>query len=155
MALSDSFKGGSWRGVEFFYKSTAETRGFKNSVQMFAGSDNFRVEQMGRMPRQFVISMQVKDENRDSFDTALNTSGSGILLHPKYGNFTAKVTQYSKSDTTDNYGLYDYTVTFVIEFGLIVPTLSVLTTAGVSALRSQAVTSASSFAKDKLKGFGF
>lgn len=148
-------KKASWRGVPFYYRGSTEQRGFKTVQHLYPGSNNFKVEQMGNMPKQFVISAQVSDESRDSIDAALNASGAGILSHPKYGNFTAKVTEYSKVDSIDRYGLYDYSITFVIEFGLFLPSLSTLTTSGISALRAAGVDKISAFGKAKLGRFGF
>jgi prophage DNA circulation protein len=148
-------KQASWRGAPFYYRGSTEQRGFKTVQHLYPGSNNFKIEQMGKMPKQFTISAQIDDDNRDVLDAALNASGSGILSHPKYGNFTAKVTTYTKSDSIDKYGLYDYSITFVIEFGLFSPSLSTLTTSGISALRSFGVTKISSYAKSSLGRFGF
>jgi len=145
----------SWRGVPFYYRGSTEERGFKTVQHLYPGSNNFKVEQMGRMPKQFVISAQIEDESRDAIDAALNASGSGILSHPKYGNFTAKVTEYSKTDSIERHGLYDYSIKFVIEFGLFLPSLSTLTTSGISALRANGVGKMSAFGKAKLGRFGF
>lgn len=148
-------KKASWRGVPFYYRGSTEQRGFKTVQHLYPGSNNFKVEQMGKMPKQFVISAQIDDGNRDVLDAALNASGSGILSHPKYGNFTAKVTTYTKSDSIDKYGLYDYSITFVIEFGLFLPSLSALTTSGISALRASGVNKISAYGKSVLGRFGF
>ena len=141
--------------MPFYYRGSTEDRGFKTVQHLYPGSNNFKIEQMGRMPKQFAISAQIEDERRDVLDAALNASGSGILAHPKYGNFTAKVTEYSKVDSIDRHGLYNYSIKFVIEFGLFLPSLSTLTTAGISALRADGVGKLSAFGKAKLAKFGF
>lgn len=123
MAVIDKLVRASYRGIEFFYKSSSETGGFKVAEHLYPGSDNFKVEQLGKVPRRFDIEARVKFENRDSFDNALDTSGSGLLSHPMYGNIIVKVTQYTKTDTIDDLGLYNYSIQFVFEFGLILPTL--------------------------------
>jgi prophage DNA circulation protein len=155
MSNAKNFKIGSWRGVKFYYRGTTENRGFKNSLKLFPGSDNFVVEQLGRQPRKFTIDMQVENEDRDAFDSALNTTGSGLLVHPMYGTFTAKLVDYTKTDTIQTFGLYNYVANFYIEIGLIVPTEETLTTIGISAVRSEAVSTASSFLKSKFSSFGF
>jgi prophage DNA circulation protein len=148
-------KQASWRGISFYYRGSTEQRGFKTVQHLYPGSNNFKIEQMGKMPKQFTISAQIDDDNRDVLDAALNASGSGILSHPKYGNFTAKVTTYTKSDSIDKYGLYDYSITFIIEFGLFLPSLSTLTTSAISSLRAAGIGKVKSFGKSKLKRFGF
>ncbi len=150
MAVNNQLNTASYRGIEFFYKSSSETGGFKTAEHLYPGSDNFVVEQLGKVPRRFDITARVRFENRDAFDIALNTSGPGLLSHPMFGNFIVKVTQYTKSDTIDDLGLYDYTIQFIVEIGLIVPTVQSITNSVISRGRAAVFTNISNFVNENI-----
>lgn len=155
MSFSLDTKTASWRGVQFYYRSSSETGGFKTAEHLYPGSDNFKIEQLGKTPRRFSIECQVSKDNRDIFDVALNQQGNGILVHPMYGVFSCKVETYSKSDSITELGLYTYTVDWVQELGFITPSPGTLTASVVSKLRATGVTKATAMIKSKLKGLGF
>jgi len=155
MAVIDELKTASYRGVSFFYKSSSETSGFKNAQHFYPGSDNFKVEQLGKMPKRFDIESRVLFQDRDRFDNALNTPGVGILSHPMFGNFSVKVTEYTKTDTVDDLGLYNYSIQFVVELGLIIPTIESIATSVVNTIRANVFTAATNFMKNTLGSFGF
>jgi len=148
MTVNDELNKASYRGIEFFYKSSTEAGGFKTAEHLYPGSDNFIVEQLGKVPRRFDIEARVKFDNRDAFDIALNTPGDGLLSHPMFGFFTVKVTQYTKSDAINDLGLYDYSIQFIVQIGLIVPTLAGITTAVISQLRAEVFTNITNFVND-------
>ena len=149
--VNSKLKPGSYRGVTFFYRSTAEEFGFKTAVHEYPGSDNFNVEQLGKKGRIFNIEAKVDFESRDSFDIALNTSGSGLLSHPLYGSFVVKVGQYSKNDSVDSLGFYSYSIKFFVEIGLIVPTLESISQSIISNGRSFVLENVVSLINDQVK----
>ena len=100
------------------------------------------------------MDCQVVKSTRDAFDIALNTSGIGILTHPMYGNFSVKVTEYTKNDNINKLGLYEYNVNFVVELGLIIPTLANISTSVISDLRSQVTGAVTNFVKTGLSRIG-
>jgi prophage DNA circulation protein len=101
------------------------------------------------------MNCQVTLENHKSFDIALGTLGAGILVHPIEGTFSVKVKgEYTKTNSVNNIGLYNYTVTFLVELGLIIPTLAELSTSVISDLRSQVVTNVTNYIKGSLTGIG-
>jgi len=153
--VNQKLKKASYRGINFFYQSSNETGGFKFAEHQYPGSDNFNIEQLGRRPRRFSIEAKVDFDSRDSFRIALNTPESGIFAHPMYGNFLVKVTDFSLSDSKDVLGFYTFTVEFVVELGLQIPSLSTIGTAVISRLRSALVTSAGALLKKSLKRIGF
>ena len=155
MAVIDELKSASYRGIPFFYKGSSETSGFKFAEHLYPGSDNFNIEQLGLRPRRFNIDCRVPFDVRDAIDNALNTAGVGILSHPMFGNFSVKVTEYTKTDSVDDLGLYTYSVQFSVEVGLIVPTIEDITSSVVNTLRSTLVTATTNFTKNALSGFGF
>lgn len=154
MPTIDELKRGTYRGISFFYRSASETGGFKTAEHLYPGSDNFVVEQLGKVPRRFQIEAQVEFSNRDRFDNALNTAGSGILSHPMYGNFIVKVIEYTKTDSINNLGLYDYSVQYVVEQGLIIPTIESVSLSAINNLRAQGVEKVKNFIKTKLDYLG-
>lgn len=154
MTVINDVKTCSYRGVTFFYKGTSENNGFKTAQHLYPGSDNFVAEQLGKAPRTFSIDAQIEFDNRDRFDNALNTSGSGILNHPMYGSFIVKVLTYSKNDSTDRLGLYDYSIQFIVEQGLILPTIEGISLSAINNLRSKLVTSSGSYIKKSLDSIG-
>ena len=44
-------KQASWRGIPFYYRGSTEQRGFKTVQHLYPGSNNFKIEQMGKMPK--------------------------------------------------------------------------------------------------------
>jgi prophage DNA circulation protein len=155
MSFNISSKTASWRGIQFFYRSSTETGGFKTAEHLYPGSNNFKIEQLGKTPRRFNIECQVTKDTRDAFDVALGTAGSGVLVHPMYGVFICKMTQYTKDDNINELGLYTYQIEWVQEFGLIAPSPSTLSASVISKLRASGVENATTMIKEKLKGLGF
>lgn len=154
MAVIDQLKTASYRGIPFFYQSSTESGGFKVAEHLYPGSDNFKIEQLGQVPTRFNIECRIKFEDRDRFDNALNTQGSGILSHPMFGNFIVKVTEYTKSDTKNDLGLYDYSVQFVKEIGLIIPSIEGIALSVINSLRSTLVEKTSIYIKNALGVLG-
>lgn len=145
MGILDQLKSASYRGIPFFYKSSSETGGFKTAEHLYPASDNFKIEQLGKVPKRYDIEARVKFDNRDSFDNALDTQGSGLLSHPMYGNIIVKITQYRKSDSIDDLRLYNYTIQFIKEIGLIIPTLEGIGLSIINNAKSLVLTNAVSF----------
>lgn len=154
MTTIEEIKVASYRGIPFFYDGSTETGGFKVAEHLYPGSNNFIVEQLGRNPQKFDIQCKVKTENKQNFDVALNTPGNGTLNHPMLGTFLVKVTSYNKSDAIDALGYYNYQVQFVVEIGLIVPTVEQLSIAVISQLRANLLDKASAGLKTSLKRLG-
>lgn len=154
MSTLNDLKEASFRGVKFFYKSSYESEGFKVAEHIYPGSDNFKIQQLGHVPRRFSIDAIVRFDDRDSFDSALRTGGTGILSHPMYGIFLAKIGgTYTKSDTVDSLGLYAYTIPFVVEVGLIEPTISGISLSLINIARSGVITNVSNFVKSQINIF--
>ena len=135
MTILNELKTASYRGIEFFYQSSTESGGFKFAEHIYPDSDNIIIEQLGKVPRRFSFECRVLFENRDAFDNALNTEGTGTLSHPMYGNFPVKVTSVSKRDSIDDLGLYDYSIEFVIEEGSINPVDAGVTTTVINSAK--------------------
>lgn len=151
MTTNNELKKPSYNGVEFFYRSATETGGFKVAEHLYPDSNNFRVEQMGGVARKFRIECGVKFENRDSFDIALNTPGTGVLSHPMYGNFLVKVTTYEKRDGIDALGFYVYSVEFVVEIGLIAPSIEDISSNVINTAKSVVLTNVTNMVTDNFR----
>ena len=135
MSVISQLYASSWKGVPFFSRSSSETGGFKTAKHVYPGSDNVIVEQLGKVPRDFTIPAEVRFQDGDAFDTALNTPGSGILVHQDYGNITAKLTEYTKEHAIESIGLYRYSLNFTVEVGVINPTATTVSTSDVNQVR--------------------
>jgi len=155
MVVIDEIQRGSYRSIPFFYQNTRESGGFKTAQHLYPGSNNFILEQLGNVPREFNVECRVQFENRDSFDNALNTAGVGILTHPMYGNFLVKVKEYEKNDSISELGFYSYSVIWVVEIGLVIPTVQGIGLSIINNTRAQVLSRASVFLKNVLTGVGF
>ena len=132
MAVIDELQRATYNGIQFFYRSSSEARGFKYAEHLYPGSDNFTIEQLGKVPRKFTIQAQVQFSERDVLNAALDAGGTGLLSHPMYGNLAVKVTTYNPTDNINDLGLYEYSLEFVVEFGFIIPTVEKIATTIVS-----------------------
>ena len=127
---------GTYNGIEFFYRGETVKSGQKTVTHTFPGSDNSFDEQLGNMPRIFTIEMHVRLNNRDALDNALSTTGNGFLTLPTYkGIFIVKpINGIQKSHAINKLGLYEYTVSFSEQVGIVIPTISTVTKAFISDL---------------------
>lgn len=132
MATIDELQRAAYNGIQFFYRSSSEARGFKYAEHTYPGSDNFTIEQLGKVPRRFSIQAQVLFEDRDVFNAALDSGGTGLLTHPNYGNLAGKITTYNPTDNINDLGLYEYQLEFVVEVGFIIPSVEVVATTVVT-----------------------
>ena len=60
----------------------------------------------------------------------------------------------TKRDSTNDLGLYDYTVQFVVDLGLLIPTIESLSNSLINNLRSNLVTKGTVLGQVKLKELG-
>jgi len=149
--VNSKLKRSTYRGIQFFYRETSEEWGFKTAKHEYPGSDNVVIEQLGKKGRIFNINARVEFERRDAFDNALNTSGSGILSHPMYGNLIVKVGEYTKSDAVTDLGFYTYAIQFFVEIGLIIPTIESISVSAISNARAAVLENVVSFVNERVK----
>lgn len=99
---------GSFRGIQFGVKTAESTVGRKTALHEYAGRDNPYVEDSGQATRRFHLTCFVIGQNyhvdRDRLRKAFETEGSGELIHPYWGKFTATVVSPVKIVETDAEG---------------------------------------------------
>lgn len=119
--IKDQLLRGSFRGVEFNFTENRMKDGRKTVIHSFLNSDVVKSEDMGRAIRSFELNIftsgigQDYFSNRSALETALNTKGSGVLVHPTYGKYDVVINgTYTGSESINRAGVEYYTVTFVI-----------------------------------------
>lgn len=118
----------SWRSVEFLASAATLSGGRRGAVKRFPNSDRQLVEDLGKVPREFVLSgvvsarrdsqggvIQSYEQARDSLLEALEKKGTGVLLHPFYGRLESLVVRtYSLSENTTRLGDSPIEITFAV-----------------------------------------
>ena len=108
----------SFRGVGFKFRTTGGQFGRRLVVHLSPGVDQPQVEDLGRKVRQYQIEGWVIGGNyfadRDALIAALDTEGSGTLVHPYLkGVSTVFVQDWVLSETTDEGGMARFSMTFI------------------------------------------
>lgn len=118
----------SFRGVPFLVSSTGFTGGRRLVRKRFPNSDRQALEDLGLNPREFVISgvvaaqrdpsgAEIKDyrEIRNALIAALETRGTGVLIHPFLGRFEkVAVVGFNLSESMTSLGDAPIEMTFSI-----------------------------------------
>jgi prophage DNA circulation protein len=93
MSLFDDLLPGSYKGVTFLMARHNIAGGRKDVLHAFPNTDRQSVEDLGLLPRTFnvtaIINADTSNENyiprRDSLLAALEEGGTGVLVHPFFG----------------------------------------------------------------------
>ncbi len=118
----------SFRGVSFLVTSTGFTGGRRLVRKRFPNSDRQALEDLGLNPREFVISgviaaqrdpsgAEIKDyrEVRNALIEALESRGSGVLVHPFLGRFEkVAVVNFNLAESMTSLGSAPIEITFSI-----------------------------------------
>lgn len=95
--ISELTTTGTFRGVEFNYRSSSLLSGRKSVFHTFPNSNDVQSEDLGRLPRAFALDMIISGIGQEYFSkrnallSALDASGEGELNHPLYGKFTVQL----------------------------------------------------------------
>lgn len=85
----------SWRGVKFSMVDDEGTFGRRVQVHEYPNRDKPWTEDLGRATRRININAYIIGENyidqRDKLITAIETAGSGTLVHPTYGEMKGNI----------------------------------------------------------------
>ena len=114
---------GSYRGVQFWWSDVESETGRRTVITEFPGKDTPSAQDMGRRARKITIDMfvvgQDYDAQRDKLRIAVETSGPGQLMHPRWGAMTVVTEGGVKfSETSKELGYAKITTTFV-EVGIV------------------------------------
>lgn len=117
MSWRDQWQKGSFRGVEFRFRSASAALGRRNVVHSYPGRDDPYVEDMGRKAREFTIEAFVLGDNyiawRDRLEAACEQAGSGELVHPTRGRMQVALQDCRPSESIEAGGLASYSLTFI------------------------------------------
>lgn len=120
MSLLESFRKGSFRGVEFDTFTLNRGKKKKYTEHQFANSNRRYIEERGVTEADFSVTMSIfgKDDyisRRDALRKALEEEGEGVLVLPYEGEFNAKCVDYSDSQNIiENLGRCDFTASFKV-----------------------------------------
>lgn len=118
MAWRDDLHDGSFRGAPFKVEAAEGTAGRRKVVHEYPQRDDAYVEDLGKRPRQFDIECLVIGANymseRDALLDAVETAGTGTLVHPYLGSVEVECVDCRWRETTEEGGMARFRFTFVL-----------------------------------------
>lgn len=126
-------------GVEVGWLSSDKQRGQKGVLHTFAGSDKSYFEQTGLTPLTLTMRVMVGTAadffaTRDRLDAALSTKGNISITHPVYGDFRAKVQNFTESLSNDSTGYGEFSIDLVRDTSAANPQVSGVSQSIISSL---------------------
>ncbi len=127
MAIEDKLLKGSYQGVEFFATSFSTGGGRKKVVHTFPNSDKQFIEDLGRIPRSYGMTLIIAGGdsyflNRDNMLRVLENGDDGKLVHPIYGDIENIVaSEITVNETLTELGEGKITVIFKVSEGTGIP----------------------------------
>lgn len=110
------YRTGSFRGVEFKTRSHTVTGGRRKQDREYAKREIGNSEDLGKKLKTFSLDLYVVGsdyfEKRDALEEALDTAGSGELVHPYRGTLQVQTGSYSLTETVDEGRMARFTVEF-------------------------------------------
>lgn len=130
MADETAIINGSYKGVPISITSATLAGGRKLSVKQFPNKDTQNAEDLGLRPRQYSVEISVNDKpGQDYFNyrndllEALETKGTGELIHPLYGRIeNVKVDTFTLNETMSRFGSTVASVVFEVDSNTGIPT---------------------------------
>jgi len=111
--------GGSYAGIPFFVKTAEKTGGRAVVSKAIPFSDKHSNEDIGKKVSSFSFSIFLigddVESQRDAVDEAFGREGYFELIHPQYGRFNARCTDYTIPYDNDVGEYIEIPVTFVPE----------------------------------------
>lgn len=119
MAWRDQLQQGSFRGVPFYWQRSDAEVGRRIAWHEYPLRDDAYPEDLGLAPREFTLDVIVIGANymadRDRLITALETPGSGTLVHPTYGAMRVSLNGRPRiSESTSEGGMARFSLPFRI-----------------------------------------
>lgn len=147
MSWKDQLQTASFRGASFGVTESNLEGGRRNAVHEFPNRESAYVEDLGGKNRTYAIEGFVVGSDymtaRDSLQTALETGGSGLLVHPYYGSLTVAVDSYAIRESAEGGGMASFSMTFVKSLGVSYPSSSSASASASSTITAAADNSAS------------
>lgn len=105
-----------FRGVPFFVENVERTGGRRTIQHVYPLRDEPYSEDMGRKARTFPIEGFVVGveymADRDALLDALETAGTGELVHPHYGTLRVAVANFRVRESSDRGGMAQFSIEF-------------------------------------------
>jgi prophage DNA circulation protein len=119
MSWRDDWEKGTFRGVPFKWKQAETLVGRKTARHDFPQRDDVYIEDLGKRPREFTLECFVIGEDyiseRNALIKALETSGTGILVHPTMGSMLVALNgQVRISESTSEGGMCRFSIPFIL-----------------------------------------
>jgi prophage DNA circulation protein len=157
----DEVLSGKFKDVPFLMTSGQVSGGNKNVVHSYPNSDRQTVENLGRTPRSFPITILLPSfeytARRDVLLLVLEEKTPGVLIHPFHGRIENAIAgPYTLSEDFTSLGSGTIQVTFLIDNGPGVPQAAGITASAVAKanqLASQAIQTNFSSAYHVTPGF--
>ena len=106
----------SFRGVEFYVETSEIDGGRRIAKHEFPQKDIPFIEDLGKKAKSFPIEAYVIGidymDKRDSLIDVLDQEGSGLLVHPYYGELTLQVGDWKVKETKNEGGIAIFSITF-------------------------------------------
>ena len=119
MGWRDDLLPGSFRGVQFEVEGTERNGGRRKTVLEAPGRDKPFVQDLGKKARRFRLEAFVLGEDyrrrRDALLNALDTSGTGELVHPLWGSVEVTPLEVSISESNKEGGVARFAISFILE----------------------------------------
>jgi prophage DNA circulation protein len=116
-AWRDQLQEGSFRGAAFLIEAADADIGRRVQVHEYPLRDDPFVEDLGRKGRELSLELFVVGDaymaDRDALRDAIESPGTGTLVHPYLGEMTVAVTRCKMSESTREGGMARFSVTFV------------------------------------------
>ena len=106
----------SFRGVGFKVELHARSGGRRTTQHQFPKRDDGEAEDMGRQAKRFAVTAYVIGDDyaaqRDALIAALETEGSGLLVHPTMGQFQVNPGVYSTVERRERGRMAEFEMEF-------------------------------------------
>jgi len=127
--MIDEIHTGSYKGAEFRIKSSSVAGGRKDIKHEFPNSNTQNIEDLGFKPKAYTINAFISEPNytqkKDRLLAALEEGGTGLLVHPFFGNIENIVSRtYSLNEDISQIGEANFTMTFDVSDTNGLPTAS-------------------------------
>jgi prophage DNA circulation protein len=116
VSWKDRLRPASFRGVPFFVDSTTDPVGRTGAVHLYPKRDDAFVEDLGLFNGEIIVRAYLVGPNymeqRDELLAALNQSGTGILVHPYFGEIEVFCLPGSQNHALRDGGAVFFNLTF-------------------------------------------
>lgn len=118
MSWKNELQDASFRGIYFECSTIKDAVSKAQAIHQAPFSDEASIEDVGKDPRKISINAiftgNTYKADSDQLIDALNSRGSGVLIHPIYGMCNASVANYSIDHEADNVNACTINIEFIV-----------------------------------------